>query len=438
MSAWPRWRGLSRRAFLGGAAATVTLPLLPSLLPRTAAADATVPTRLLFWFCPNGMHMPAFTPATTGTGWELPPILAGLAPVRDHVNVLTGLANLNAIDQPTGDHPRGTASFLSCARVEYGRVAAGPSADQLFATRTAGATPFPSLQIKLADNSSTCDPGYSCVYNDTISWASATTPLPGLTNPQVIFDRLFAGLLPGPSEADRARRAAVHSSILDHVVGEATALQGRLSGDDQRRLEEYLTAVRELETRLQRTPGRACVAPGRPADRLDIEATMDALIELMVIALQCDLTRTITFMQGNGGSPREYSHIGLSVQHHWASHHMGDPAMHDLLTQIGAWEVGQYARLLQRLQAVPEGAGTLLDASMVLLGSEISDGNEHTHRDLPVLLGGGACAGLSGGRHLVYDGAPMADLLLTLLQAAGVAETTFGVDGTEALAGLIA
>lgn len=445
MTPWTRWRrspvpggGWSRRAFLGGAAAVVTLPWLESLAPRRAMADAIPPVRLVFWFCPNGFRMEHFVPATTGFGWTPPPILEGLGDMVGQTSVLSGLSNNAAVEFATGGHPRGTAGFLSASRIAIDRVEADVTVDQVAAQLLGTATPFPSLQLKLADRATVCDPGYSCVYNETISWANATTPLPGMTSPTVIFDRLFGGLQPGLSAEERARRAALQTSILDYVTGEATALNARLSIGDRARLDSYLTSVRELELRVQTAPSQACVAPARPVSTFDVDAQIDALTDLMAIALQCDLTRYLTFMLGNGGSPRDMTFMGVRSQHHNNSHHQNDPVMLNNLTTIGAWEVRAFSAFLRKLAAVPEADGTLLDHSLVMLGSELSDGNAHSHVDLPILLAGSGGGAVVPGQHLAWHGEPVADLYIALLQAAGVPTAAFGMNGTRPLPGLLA
>lgn len=443
MSAWTKWRvnpspqGWSRRAFLGGAAAAITLPWLPSLLPRAARADAAPPVRLAFWYCPNGMNMVDWTPAATGASWELTPILAPLGDLQPQVSVLSGLANHAAADFATGDHPRGTASFLSASRIAQWSVQAATTVDQVAAQLLGGATPFPSLQVKLDDGLGTCDPGYSCAYNENIAWANATTPLPALTSPVTLFDRLFSGFVPGLSEADRARRDAIHASVLDHAIADATALQPRLSTEDRAQLDAYLTSVRELELRITTPQNRVCASPTRPSTTTNIATNMDALTDLMVVAFSCDLTRFITFMQGNGGSGRDMGFLGIPAQHHWASHHMGEAEKLAYLTQINTWEITQFAMFLRKLRDVPEGAGTLLDSCLVTLGSEIADGNDHTHTDLPTLLAGGAGGQVVPGRHLAYNEASTADLHIAMLAAVGVDVATFGLDGTRPLPGLL-
>jgi hypothetical protein len=383
------------------------------------------------------MNMVDWTPAGAGASWDLTPILSPLGDLQPQVSVLSGLGNHAAADFATGDHPRGTASFLSANRVAQWAVQAATTVDQVAAQILGGATPFPSLQVKLDDGLGTCDPGYSCAYNENIAWANATTPLPALSSPVTLFDRLFSGFAPGLSEADRARRAAIHTSVLDHAIADATSLQPRLSAEDRAQLDAYLTSIRELELRVTTPQNRVCSAPARPTTTTNIATNMEALTDLMVVAFSCDLTRFITFMQGNGGSGRDMSFIGVPAQHHWCSHHMSEPEKLAYLTQINTWEITQFAMFLRKLRDVPEGNGTLLDSCLVTLGSEISDGNDHTHTDLPTLLAGGGGGQVVPGRHLVYDDASTADLYIAMLAAVGVDVATFGLDGTQPLPGLL-
>jgi hypothetical protein len=431
MSAW------SRRAFLGGAAAVVTLPWLESL--RGARADGAPPVRLLYWFLPNGIHMPAWTPATEGEGWALTPILSPLAAHQGELTVLSGLTNLGGFDPSRpGDHARGTAAFLTCEVPQFEGVHAGVSVDQIAAQARGGETPFPSLQLGVdgSSNAGVCDSGYACSYSNNISWAGPATPLPKQTDPQIVFDRLFAGFDAGLTEAQRERRARYRTSVLDLVKDDATRLGARVANADRHRLNEYLEGIRQLEQRLQSGALRACEAPARPAPGLDVQAHIDVMSELTAIALRCDLTRYVTFMLGNGGSNRNYSFIGASGAHHEVSHHQDLPENLDKLTTIGAWEMERFAVLLDHLRTIPEGDGTLLNHTLALVSSDISDGNRHNHDDMPVLLAGRGGGAVRPGRHLRADGAPIADLYLTMLQAAGVAAEGFGLDGTAPMGGL--
>lgn len=441
---WSQWRssrtpaGVSRRAFLGGAAAAITLPWLPSLLPRAVRADATAPVRLLFWFAPNGIHMPAWTPAAEGRDFELSRILAPLAPVRDQLTVLSGITHYGGTDDRPGDHARGTSSFLTCARAQFEGVYIGQSVDQVAAAANGAATPFPSLQLGVdaMGNSGICDSGYACSYSNNISWAGPATPLAKQTDPQLVFDRLFAGFDAGLTEAERARRLIYRRSVLDHAVDDATSLAGRLSAEDRLRLDEYLTGVRALETRLASGDLRACEAPPRPGGSVDITGRIDALSELTAIAVSCDLTRIVSFMLGNATSNRSYGFLGVPNAHHELSHHQDIPENQELLTIIDIWEVERFGQLLARLAAMPEGDGTVLDNTIALFGSDISDGNRHNHDDMPVLLAGRGGGYVDAGRHVRVDGQPMADLYIGMLEAVGVGVTSFGLDGTRPMEAL--
>jgi hypothetical protein len=439
---WTKWRrpGMSRRAFLGGAAAAITLPLLPSLVPRASRADSTLPVRLVFWYVPNGMHMPAFTPTSEGADYALPTILQPLAGLRDDVLVLSGMTNLAGIDDRPGDHARGTAAFLTCVTPSYEGVSASVSVDQVAAQHNGAATPYASLQVGVDSgaNLGTCDSGYSCAYSNNISWAGPGTPLPKIINPQLLFDRLFAGFDAGLSEADRERRLRWRGSVLDHTAGEAAGLASRLDATDRARLDEYLTGVRELEQRLRSGDLRSCDPPARPPADAAIEQRIDLMGELIVTALRCDLTRYASFMTANAASNRNYSFIGAPGAHHEISHHQDQPELHDKLVTIGTWEVERLAVFLSRLREVPEGDGSLLDQTAVVFGSDISDGNRHNHDDMPLLVAGRAGGAIDSGRHARYDGVPVANLYLSLLEAAGVPATGFGEDGTAPLQGLTA
>lgn len=440
---WSRWRGapdapaMNRRAFLGGAAAAITLPFLPSLLPRAARADGAAPVRLVFWFVPNGIHMPAWTPTTEGAGFALPRILAPLAGVRDHVNVISGLRNDGGYSARPGDHARGTGSFLTCTEPDFAGVQNGISVDQVAAQALGHHTTFPSLQLGTENgtNIGGCDSGYSCAYVNNISWAGPVTPLPKIASPQLVFDRLFAGLDRGISEAERLRRLQYRSSVLDHASDDAIALQRVLGNDDRNRLDEYLTGVRELEQRLAGGASNACLPPSRPADG-DVEGNIDTMSELTAVALSCNLTRFVTFMLANGGSNRSHAFLGAPGAHHEISHHQDLPENLEKLTLINTWEVERLGVLLRHLRDVPEGDGTLLDNTLVMFGSDVSDGNRHNHDDLPILLAGGGGGTIPGGRHLRANDEACDKLFVSMLRAAGVDTQSFGPNGRGELAGL--
>ncbi len=439
---------LSRRTFLGGAAAALALPWLESLHGRAARAagpDDGPPRRLLFYYVPNGIHMADWTPTQTGAGYDLPPILKPLGAMQDKVLVLTGLANLPAKPDGAGDHAAGTGSFLTCTHVfktEGKDIKNGVSVDQVAANAIGGATNFPSLQLGVdgGGNVGGCDSGYSCAYARNISWAGPATPLPKLVNPQLVFDRLFAGYDPLASAEQLDRRRRYRLSILDWVTKDAKTLQSKLAPLDKLKVQEYLDSVRALELRLEagEVGGLTCDPGPRPEDEGDVQARVALMTDLMVLALQCDQTRVVSFMLGNAGSGRSYDFLGVSGAHHELSHHQNQPENFDKLRIIDTWEVTVFAQLLAKMDAVVEADGTtLLDNSLVFFSSEIEDGNAHRHTNLPVLLAGGGGGAVTPGRHVVYGGAPpIANLFLSMLHAVGVDAAAFG-DSTGPLPNLV-
>jgi len=428
----------SRRSFLRGAAgATLALPFLPSALPRRAWSETfDEPTRLIFWFVPNGIQSPWFTPDQEGEGYDLKDIVLGLEPVQSDVSMIGGLANLVA-DQPlTGDHPRGTASFLSCTAIRHtagADIYNGVSADQVAAQALGSQTPLPSLQLGIIPGASTgdCTAGYSCAYLRNISWAGPSTPLPNVTDPGILFDRLFGVDADLPAE-EKARRALVQASVLDRVQEDAQDLQGRLGQRDTEKLDEYLTAVRELEVRVQSFGGGACEPPERPNSGLPYQEHVQLMNEMMVLALHCDLTRVVTFMLGPGGSNVAYPFLGVPEAHHQLSHHQDDEANLEKLVTIAQWEVDQFAYLVQQLADTETATGTrLLDHTMAMFSSEIEDGDSHSHRNLPVLLAGAGNGAHRPGRYWrETTDRPVADLYLSMLNGFGLDIETFGEDST--------
>lgn len=433
--------GATRRAFLAGAGALVALPFLPSLVTGRASGSTARPMRFVAWYVPCGIRMQDYTPTTTGAGYALTPILQPLAGVRDDVLVISGLANRGAEDQVAGDHARGTGAFLTCARPDPLRVAVGVSVDQVMARQQPTTMNLPSLQLSMEGLKATgvCDGGLPCGYQGQISYADATTPMPNITSPAQAFDRLFSPLEAGVTQAERDRRRALHTSILDGLSDPVARLQRTVSREDSVRVDEYLSGVRALELRVANTSvAPTCTAPVRPSEESDVPTRIELMSDLMVTALSCDITRVITFMTGNGGSDQSFDFLGAPESHHVLSHHQGNAEKLAKLTTIDTWEMAVYASFLEKLRAVPEGDSTLLDHTIALFSSEIGDGDRHLHYDLPVLIGGGRAAGLQTGVHLRTDGEqPIADLYLALLTAMGLPQATFGLDGTRPLAGVL-
>ncbi len=432
----------SRRAFLGGAATVVALPFLESFAGKTAVAQTPPPLkRFIAFYVPNGMHMPEWTPAGTGPGYELRTILQPLAAIQSKVSVLSELDNEPSRPEGPGDHAAGTAGFLTCRHVvktEGPNIRNGISIDQVIANAVGGDSRIASLQLGTDGGGGIgtgCDSGYSCAYSRNVSWASETQPLPKTTNPRVLFDQIFDGFDPTATPEATARRKAYRKSVLDYVNGEAVSLSGKLGTTDRRKLDEYLTGIRDLELRVDAATTLTCPEYPRPPDNHSYPQHVQLMIDLMVLACQCDATRVITFMLGNAGSNQSYDFIGVSGAHHQISHHQDDPANFAKLIPIGQWEVARLVDLLTAMDAVDEGNGTLLDNSAVFFSSEIEDGDSHAHYNLPVLLAGGLDGQLPSGRHVRFpDGTPMANLFLTLAGMMGVPLATFGDDGTAPLA----
>lgn len=434
-------RRLSRRGFLRGLGVAVALPWLESSANVARLAHASEPgsPRAIFYYVPNGMNMEAWRPLTTGTGFALSETLAPLERHRNQVAVLSGLDNLNGIPTGAGDHAAGTGAFLTCKQVyktEGSNILNGISVDQRLAQEIGYTTRFPSLQLGGEGGSSVggCDSGYSCAYSRNISWAGPQTPLPKIDDPQLVFDRLFGGFDPNETEAQRQLRRTRRTSVLDTVLADATDLRGSLGVGDQHKLDEYMTSVRELEQRIAADTELSCLVPSEPGLVLDDLARLELMTELMVLALQCDQTRVVSFMLGNAGSWRSFPWLGIGEAHHDLSHHQMQASNLSALATINRWEIELLASLLDRMAAIDDGPeGTLLDHTTIFFSSEIADGDRHGHQDLPVLLAGG---GWRGNHHTDYGGAPIADLFVSLLQHFGLEDTTFGNDGTGPLAGI--
>lgn len=432
---------VSRRWFLGGAGAMVGLPLLESLMPRRLHAEP-IPAakRILAYYVPCGIHMPTWTPSSAGE-LILSPTLMPLEKVRSKLLVLSGLQNLPARPDGPGDHASGTGAFLTCAhpfKTDGTGIKNGISMDQVAANELKKLTRIPSLQLGTDGGGGTgnCDSGYSCAYARNISWASDTQPLPKTTNPQVVFDTIFAGFDPKATLAEQARRLKYKKSVLDYALAEANSLKLKLAATDNLKVDEYMSGIRDLEKKLE-TPVATCSVPTRPVADYAHEAKIKMLSDLMVLAFQCDATRVITFMLGNAGDNRSFDFIGAPGGHHALSHHGGSAASFDALKKIDKWEVTQLAYLLEKMDSIVEPNGmTMLDNSSVFFSSEIEDGDAHRHTNLPVILAGSAGGTFKTGRHVKYSATPLANLFTSMLNATGVANTKFGQDGTGPLGNL--
>jgi hypothetical protein len=441
---------LSRRTVLRGMGTALALPVLDAMLPGTALAGSPkasgkLPLRMAFAYSPNGIHMPDWTPSSEGRDFKVPWTLEPLSGLRGQWSVLSGLAHkkANANGDGGGDHARAMTTFLTGAQARKtsgADIHAGVSADQIAARAIGKRTRLPSLEIgaEAGGQSGSCDSGYSCAYSSTIAWRSETQPVPKETDPRLIFERLFENGRPDESEAARARRALVGRSVLDFVLEDAKRLNRSLGSADQRKLDEYLSAVRELERRIEQ-PGSSStpVAFKKPEETPETyKDHLRLLADLLVLAFQTDQTRVATFVFANEGSNRNYAFLGVPEGHHELSHHGNDSTKHEKLKKINRFHVEQFAYLLDRLRNVKEADGTLLDRCMILYGSGIGDGNRHDHEDLPLLLAGGGAGTLSPGRHVRFPkGTPATNLHLALLERMGVAVDSLG-DSTGKLDGI--
>jgi hypothetical protein len=426
---------LSRRTFLRGAGVTLALPFLESMLPasasaRQAASAAARPTRFGAIYFPHGAIMPKWTPATDGANFELSDILQPLKAFQDRINVVSDLECALAYGSgATANHNRSAAAFLSGAFAKVGaRPELGITADQVVARQIGQDTPLPSLELMIEEASLNCGDGLSCSYRDTISWQGPNSPLPMENNPQVIFERLFGD---GNTAAERQSRRAQSISLLDSVLGEASTLQRSLPAPDRSRLDQYLTDVREIERRIQKT-GRQLSAdlpvPAAPTGvPSDIEEHIKLMLDLQVLAWQADITRVSTLLLAKELSGAVYPKSTIRDAFHTLSHHSNIQQNKDRFAVLNTYHVALFSYFLDKLQSTPDGDGTLLDHSLLLYGSGMSDGNQHNHTDLPIIVAGGASGRLKGGRHIRNPKkTPMANLLLAMLDKLQVPAETFG------------
>jgi hypothetical protein len=428
-------RHLSRRTFLRGAGVAISLPLLESMIPAMtpmARAAANPRTRLSFIYFPHGATMDKWTPAKVGTGFEFTEILKPLEPLRDRINIISGLGLPLAYgsDGSAGaNHTRSSAVFISGAHPETGAQAKlGVTADQVAARHIGQDTPLPSIELSIEDGSLNCGAGFSCAYRNTISWQSPTSPLPMENNPQTVFERLFGD---GSTDAERAARRAQARSLLDSVTAEVRALEKKLPATDRARIDQYLSDVREIERRIQKAEQQVSAdlkVPKAPVGiPSDFEAHIKLMFDLQVLAWQADITRVSTLMLAKEVSNAVYPNSGVRDPFHNLSHHSNSRENMDRFAVLNRYHVSMLAYLLEKLKATPDGDGNLLDHSMVMYGSGISDGNQHNHDPIPLILAGGASGRLKGGRHLVFpQKTTLSNLLLTVLHKLDVHVDSFG------------
>jgi len=432
-------KSLPRRTFLRGLGTTLALPFLDAMVPAfgatTNAAKAAV--RLAFVYVPNGIIMKYWTPAAEGSSYEFMPAMKALEPYREQLLVLSGLAQVQgrALGDGAGDHARAGATWLTGVHPKKTEVDihAGISADQIAAREFGKTTQLGSLEIGLESPAlaGNCDSGYSCAYTNTISWRTPTTPLPVEVSPRAVFERLFGD---GESTDPKARLTALKEqrSILDYIRDDVSRLESGLGPRDRNKLDEYVESIRDIERRIQKAEEQNATVKMPVMERptaipVEFEDHAKLMIDLQAIAFQADLTRVVSFMMAREGSNRSYRSIGVSDGHHSVTHHQNDPEKIEKVHKINTHHVDTFAYMLQKLRSTPDGDGNLLDHSLILYGSSISDGNAHTHHDLPIVLAGGGAGQFKSGRHIRYPkDTPLNNLLLSMLHDAGVPADKWG------------
>lgn len=433
-------RALGRRTVLRGLGTVVALPLLESMVPAFTAlakTPANPARRVGFVYVPNGVIFESWTPASEGTGFEMPPTLAPLEPYRDQLVVVSKLARARKGEEDRDDHTASQAAWLSgvlAKRTEGEDVQLARTIDQIVAKQIGQDTPFPSFEIATENFTGyigACTPGYSCAYSNTLCWADDTTPLPMEINPRTVFDRMFGG--PGSHE-ERLAAMKEDRSILDSVREELHDLERGLGPSDRARVAEYVENVREVERRIQRTESRSreervdLAAPVGVPDTYDEHVAL--LFELMALAYQTDLTRVFTFMMGREASNISYPHIGVGEPHHLVSHHGNKPEMIAQHAKINLHHVGLFAAFVDKLRRTPDGDGSLLDHSLLFYGSGMGNGNRHEGNPLP-LVAVGAARG-KGGRHIVCpERTPLANLWVGVANTFGRPLDRFGDSSGE-------
>ncbi len=439
-------KSLPRRTFLRGVGTAIALPFLDSMVPAFASeAAGKAPVRMAFVYVPNGIDMRHWSPDYEGPLTTLPNTLKPLEPYKNDITLLGNLTHNNgrALLDGAGDHGRCCGAYLTGVQPRKTAVdiKAGISCDQIVANKIGSQTRFPSLEIGLEDarQAGDCDSGYSCAYTNNLAWRSETQPLPPILDPRALFERLFGnGVVLTPEARERQNR--YRRSILDFVTGDTQKLQGDLGPTDKRKLDEYLSSIREIERQLQRAEkDNAQIDPkmdkpyGIPADFAE---HFKLMTDMITVAFQADMTRVVTFLVTREGTSRAYREIGIADGHHPLTHHRNDPAMMDKVAQINSYHMKQFAGWVEKLKSSKEGNSNLLDNSMIVYGAGLADGNRHSHEDLPTLIAGRGGNFIKSGRRIVYrKETPMSNLFLTMMDRMGVNAEHFG-DATGRLNGL--
>jgi len=427
---------LSRRTLLRGAGTCIALPFLDAMLPAFAASTPEIPKRMMYVYAPTGMMPNAWTPPTTGADFELQRIMKPLEKFRGDMVVMSGLSAKPIADTGNdggGDHARAVASYLTGVRPRKTLGTdfhLGVSVDQLAARKLGAKTKFASLELTCEDTRSVgeCD-SYSCAYQ-TVSWKSATEPLPAEMNPRLLFERMFGDVDVSSSPEQRRQQAMYRKSILDLTMQDTRSLKKELGPSDQRKLDEYLTSVRELEVQMGKGDGDRLVPAGFvkptgiPADYSEHARMM---FDLIALAFATDMTRVVTFMLAREGGVRPYPEIGVPEAHHSISHHGGDPVLIEKLTKIQCYHMEQFAYFVEKMKATREGSKSMLDNSAIVYGAALADPNHHDHEHCPTLFIGNAGGQFKTGQHVAFrPGTPLSDLHLTMLDAVGVPTEQLG------------
>jgi hypothetical protein len=421
---------LSRRTFLQAAGATMALPMLESMVPALTAQSKTAAaatSRLGFIYLPHGAIMDRWTPAKEGTGFEFTPILQPLEKFRDQLNVVSGFGHAAA--DSSAVHSLSPTTWLSGVRPKATQgmdALAGVTADQYAAQAIGQNTMLPSLEIGTEDHSGligSCDRDYGCIYMNTLSWRTPTTPLPMEINPRKVFERLFGR---GGSTEERIAQSKEDRSILDLFTKQAADLQKKLGAQDRTAIDNYMESVREVERRVQRMTMEGAASdvaiPSAPSGiPYSYEDHVTLMYDLMLLAYQANVTKVVTYMLAREISNRTYQMVGVSDGHHAISHHSNQAAKMDKNVKIQTYHTTLFSRFLDKMAATKDGAGSLLDNTILLFGSNMSNSNAHNHYPLPTLVIGGGAGTLKGGRHIKYDErTPMNNVLLAVLNKAGV------------------
>jgi len=435
---------LSRRTVLRGLGTAIALPFFDAMQPnRLLAASGSPdapPLRMGFFYVPNGMHMPDWTPSKEGSGYQMTETLSRLSAHQDSFNVLTGLAldGARSHGDGGGDHARSVAAFLTGAhprKTDGADIQNGISVDQATAEAIGDRTRFSSLELGLEASSQAgrCDSGYSCAYASNMSWRGPTNPMAKENDPRAVFDRLFAGQTVKETRRAKSEREKYRKSILDFVQSDAKRLHAHLPAVDRRKLDEYLYSIRDVEKRLDGAERLGVSEEGVPdyprplGVPRELSKHSELMMDMIALAYQTDSTRILSFMFTNAGSNRSYKEIDVSEGHHELSHHGKSAHKQAEIAKINRFHLDRFEYLVSRLKNIPEGNGTLLDQCMIVYGSGISDGDRHNHDDLPILIAGAGGGRIQTGRHIRYkDGTPLCNLYLWMMNQMGVEAKKFG------------